>query len=154
MYFHYTILRKGKEYLALLTNANTQWELGHYYDQGYAFVMNASAFNANAAIEIAKQNEGAEIVRLQAELDSLRQDYQKLIEENCHLKSNNPYNPSFSFNQMNPLDVLGFEQKPTKDELKKRYKSISQKLHPDKGGNQYLFVLVKNAYEQLEKSMA
>lgn len=78
MYYHYAVLKKGEEYLAVLTNPNTQWELGHYYDQGYAFCMNVSAFNASSAVEVAKQNEKSEIVRLQAQLSSLQQDYQML----------------------------------------------------------------------------
>lgn len=151
MYYQYAILKKGKEYLAIFTNPNTQWELGHYYDQGYAFVMNASAFNANAAINIAKQNEGAEIIKLQAELDALKQDYQKILEENQSLKFDSSYKYSSNMNAINPLKILGFEKQPTLDKLKTRYRELSQKLHPDKGGSDYLFILVKNSYDQLKK---
>ena len=150
MYFHYVVLKKNKEFLAVLTNPNTQWELGHYYEQGFAFFMEASAFNANSAIEIAKQNESSEIIKLQAELNALRQEYQKILNENSNLKFNSRFGFSFGSNNLNPLEVLGFSARPDHEELKKRYKQLVQKLHPDKGGNKLLMQLVQNAYEQIK----
>lgn len=152
MYFHYVVLKKSKEFLAVLTNPNTQWELGHYYDQGFAFFMEVSAFNASSAIEIAKQNESSEIIKLQAELHALRRDYQNLLNENGNLKFNNRYGHSFGSNNLNPLDILGFSAQPTSEELKKRYRQLAQKLHPDKDGNNFLMQLVQNAYEQLKNA--
>ena len=150
MYFHYVVLKKGKEFLAVLTNPNTQWELGHYHDQGYAFFMNVSAFSASAAIEVAKQNENSEIIKLQSELNALRQEHQNLLNENSSLKFNSRFGYSFGANNLNPLDVLGFTAQPDKDELKKRYRQLAQKLHPDKDGNNFLMQLIQNAYEQLK----
>lgn len=150
MYYHYIILKKNDEYLAVLTNPNTQWELGHYYDQGFAFVMEMRAFNATSAIEIAKQNENSEIVKLRAELDSLRQEHQKILNENYNLKSNNGFGFSVG-NNINPLDVLGFSTHPDKDTLRSRYKTFSQKFHPDKDGSNFLMQLINSAYEQLNK---
>jgi len=154
MYFHYVVLKKNKEFLAVLTNPNTQWELGHYYDQGFAFFMEVSAFSASSAIEIAKQNENSEIIKLQAELNALRQEYQKLLVENSNLKLNNRFGFSYGSNNLNPLDVLGFSVKPDQDELKKRYRQLAQKLHPDKYGSNFLMQLVQNAYEQLKSATA
>ncbi|WP_429085895.1 J domain-containing protein [Aeromonas allosaccharophila] len=152
MYYHYVVLKKNKDFLAVLTNQNTQWELGHYYDQGYAFFMEVQAFNATSAIKIAQQNEDSEIVKLQSELNHLRQEYQKLINENYNLKNKDIFGYSFGSNNLNPLEILGFAIHPTQDELKKRYRQLAQKIHPDKGGNDFLMKLIKNAFEQLNNS--
>lgn len=149
MYYNYVVLKKGGEYLAVLTNPNTQWELGHYYDQGYAFCMDVSAFNASSAVNVAKQNEESEIVRLQAQLNSLQQDYQKLMQENQSLRFGNRYGQSSSINAINPLEVFGFTSMPDKKELKARYRQLSQKFHPDKEGSNFLMHLINEAYEQL-----
>lgn len=154
MYFHYVVLKKQKEFLAVLTNPNTQWELGHYYDQGYAFFMDVSAFSASAAIEVAKQNENSEIIKLQSELNALRQEHQKLLNETINLKFNTRFGRSFGANNLNPLDVLGFTAQPDKDELKKRYRQLTQKFHPDKDGNNFLMQLIQSAYEQLKGNAA
>lgn len=149
MYYNYVVLKRNKEFLAVFTNPNTQWELGHYYDQGYAFFMEAQAFSASAAIEVAKQNESSEIIKLQFELNALRQEYQKLQNENNSLKFNNRFGYSFGAN-LNPLDILGFSSQPNQDELKKRHRQLAQKFHPDKDGNNFLMQLIQSAYEQLK----
>jgi len=152
MYFHYVVLKKNKDFLAVLTNPNTQWELGHYHDQGYAFFMEVSAFSASAAIEVARQNENSELIKLQSELNTLRQEYQNLLNENSNLKFNSRFGYSFGANNLNPLEVLGFNAKPDQDELKKRYRQLAQKFHPDKGGNNFLMQIIQNAYEQLNSN--
>ncbi|WP_313689402.1 J domain-containing protein [Achromobacter sp. JD417] len=149
MYFHYVVLKKNEDFLAVLTNSNTQWELGHYHDQGYAFFMEVSAFSASAAIEVARQNENSEIIKLQSELNALRHEYKKLLSENSNLKFNGRFGYSFGANNLNPLEVLGFTTQPNQEEIKKRYRQLAQKLHPDKGGNNFLMQLIQNAYEQL-----
>lgn len=143
-------MKKEESYLAILTNQNTQWELGHYHDQGYVFIMEVSAFGANSAIEIAKQSEKSEIVKLQAELNSLRHEHQKILEENRNLKFNDQYVSHTRNNDINPLDVLGFIIKPEQSKLKKRYKELSQKYHPDKGGSDFIMKLIQAAYTQLK----
>ena len=144
--YNYAVLKKNNDYLAVFNNSNTYyWDLGHYYDQGYTFLMYVSAFNANSAIEIAKQNVNSELGRLKAELATLRQKYENL--QNI----NNSFGFSTQTNNFNPLDVLGFKTKPDKTELKKRYKSLSQKFHPDKGGSDLLMKMIKDAYDNLNR---
>lgn len=40
-------------------------------------------------------------------------------------------------NYQKALSILGFNSKPTPEELKKRYRSLSSKYHPDIAGNEY-----------------
>ena len=143
-YFEYAILKKDNNYFALLTNPNIQRELGHYFEQGYTLYMYISAFNANSAIEQAKQNENSEISRLHNELNHLRQENQRLRNQNFYSNLN-------SSNNIDPLAVLGFTKKPTSDELKKRYKELSKKLHPDLDGSHFIMQLINEANEQLKK---
>ena len=107
--------------------------------------MEISAFNANSAIELAKQNENSEITKLQNELHYLRQENQKLRSESFNRYANN------NLNSFDPLAIFDFSQNPTKDELKKRFKELSKKLHPDTGGSNFLMQLLNRANEQLEK---
>ena len=143
-YFQYAILKKDNNYFALLTNPNTYLELGHYYEQGYGFYMYISAFNANSAIELAKQNENSEISRLQIELNRLRQENQRLRDQNYNGFSNN-------INNIDPLAVLNFTEIPTQNELKKRFIELSNKFHPDKNGSNFIMQLINEANEQLKK---
>lgn len=153
--YNYVILKKEDNYLAVICNQNTQWELGHYYDQGYTFFMNISAFNAKTAIYLAKCNADSEIGKLQSELATLQQQYQKLQSEYNKLIFNN----SFGFNDpnpnsnLNPLEVFGFKNMPSKEELKKQYKLLSTRVHSDKGGTHWLMCIVNQAYEELRKQI-
>ena len=52
---------------------------------------------------------------------------------------------------MNPYDVLGVDQDASKDDIKKAYKKLAMKNHPDKGGDPKKFQDITNAYEQLTK---
>jgi hypothetical protein len=47
--------------------------------------------------------------------------------------------------------VLGLEEGATSQEVKTAYRNLMKTVHPDKGGNQFLFELVKEAYEQLSE---
>lgn len=51
---------------------------------------------------------------------------------------------------------MGFEELPTVEELRQRYKELSLVLHPDAGGNKQSFVALRTNYETalalLEKS--
>ncbi len=151
---HFAIFKKNEDFLAVVTNQNTEWEIGHYNDQGYIFMMYVSAFNANSAIEIAKQNTSSEIGRLQSELSALRQEYQKLVNENNNLKFSSSFGSSPQSSHFNPLEVLGFENMPTKEDLKKRYKLLSQRCHPEKNGSNLLMVLINEANDSLKRQIA
>jgi hypothetical protein len=51
-------------------------------------------------------------------------------------------------------EILGLSDNPTQQEIKKNYKSLCLKLHPDKNGGveTILFIKVKEAYENLIQS--
>ncbi|MET4161125.1 hypothetical protein ABIE61_000947 [Marinobacterium sp. MBR-111] len=151
--YYFTILQRDDEYLAVIENQNTYWELGHYYDQGFTLVMSVQAFNAKSAIEIAKQNTKSEIARLQFELNDLRQKYQELQNERRWGRfGRSSIGINSQPNDIDPLEVLGFKEMPSREELRKRYKSLSQKVHADKGGNDFLMRMVKEAYDNLSKN--
>lgn len=149
MYYNYAILKKGKEYLALFTNPNTQFELGHYFDQGYMFLMYQSAYNANSAIQLAKESEHSEIARINAELNWLKQENFRLQQENNNLR-NNTFNTPFQQNiNHDPYGVLGIQETASEDEIKKKFQKLSSSLHPDKGGSNYLMSIINQAYDKL-----
>jgi hypothetical protein len=56
--------------------------------------------------------------------------------------------------ELNPIEVLGLRGKPTWDEIKKAYKKLVGKYHPDRNGNSKesndRFVEVCAAFEVLE----
>ena len=55
---------------------------------------------------------------------------------------------------IDPYRVLGLEKTATDDQVKKRYREIVVKLHPDTAGVQgteFLFQLVLAAYQQISK---
>jgi len=153
-YYRYIILKKEKNYLAVIANPNSHWELGHYYDQGYVYFMEINAFNANSAIEQAKQSINSEFIKLKNEIEHLHNENKRLLDENYKLRIGNQFNSFTSINNIKPLEVLGFKKQPTKEELKNRYRSISQKIHPDKdNGSEFIMKLVNEAYEQLKKEI-
>jgi DnaJ-class molecular chaperone len=49
-----------------------------------------------------------------------------------------------------PYRVLGINQNATEDEVKKAYKKMSMKHHPDRGGNHDDFVQVQQAYNEIK----
>ena len=55
---------------------------------------------------------------------------------------------------MNPYNILGVNQNATDDEIKKAYKKLAMKHHPDKGGDEGKFKEITEAYRRLteEKS--
>jgi len=153
-FFNFAIYKKNNDFLAVITNQNAEWEIGHYNEQGYIFLMYVSALNANSAIEIAKQNTNSEIGRLQSELAALRQEYQILLKENNNLKFSSSFGSSPQSSHFYPLEVLGLDKMPDKEELKKRFKLLSQKYHPDRGGSHLLMTLINEANESLKRQLA
>ena len=46
-------------------------------------------------------------------------------------------------------EILGLPTNSTDREVTKKYKQLTLKLHPDRGGNEYLFNLVNEAYNNI-----
>lgn len=53
------------------------------------------------------------------------------------------------FTRMNHYETLGVEKGATKAEIKKAYRKLAQKHHPDRGGNDEEFRRVQGAYDTL-----
>lgn len=49
----------------------------------------------------------------------------------------------------NYYDVLGIDKKATKEDIKKAFRKLAQKHHPDKGGDEALFKEITEAYSTL-----
>lgn len=50
----------------------------------------------------------------------------------------------------NPYETLGIPRSSTKDQARVAYRKLAQKHHPDKGGNEDTFKMVKAAFESIE----
>ena len=57
--------------------------------------------------------------------------------------------PSSDVGQTSYYEVLGVEKAATQDEIKKAYRKLAVKSHPDKGGDPELFKQITEAYEGL-----
>jgi molecular chaperone DnaJ len=49
----------------------------------------------------------------------------------------------------NYYDILGVDKNATKEEIKKKYRELSKKHHPDKGGDEEVFKKINEAYSVL-----
>ena len=47
------------------------------------------------------------------------------------------------------LEVLGIPENPTKSEIKRAYRQLVRKAHPDRGGDAKKFIALRKAYEHL-----
>jgi len=56
---------------------------------------------------------------------------------------------STSMSNEEALEILGLNGSPTQDEVKLAHKKLMQKLHPDRGGNDFLASLLNRARDQL-----
>tara|TARA_Y100001936_G_scaffold135008_1_gene131944 strand:+ start:198 stop:626 length:429 start_codon:yes stop_codon:yes gene_type:complete len=45
--------------------------------------------------------------------------------------------------------ILGLPNNSSKNDITKKYRELSKKLHPDKGGNEYLFNMITESYNKL-----
>nr|XP_033793378.1 translocation protein SEC63 homolog isoform X2 [Geotrypetes seraphini] len=53
------------------------------------------------------------------------------------------------YQEYNPYEVLGLDPGATVSEIKKQYRLLSLKFHPDKGGDEVTFMRIAKAYEAL-----
>ena len=54
-------------------------------------------------------------------------------------------------NTMDPYKVLGVPYDADIQQIREQFKKLVLKAHPDRGGNQKVFQLIKNAYSYLYK---
>lgn len=56
---------------------------------------------------------------------------------------------SSAMSEQEALEVLGLEGVPSADDIKRAHKKLMQKLHPDRGGNDFLASLLNRARDRL-----
>ncbi|NOI73982.1 J domain-containing protein [Vibrio owensii] len=152
--FVYKILKKDGNCLAIPTNSFNGFdsiELTALYNQGYVCCSEITATNTNRAIEIYNEMIKSEVVRLNQELSRLQAENYELKRLNENLKRNSAWSHETS-GSVRYFELFGFSEFPSPDELKKRYKSLCMRLHPDKQGDKQLFQLINHAYQELNKT--
>ncbi|SVE28952.1 uncharacterized protein METZ01_LOCUS481806, partial [marine metagenome] len=50
---------------------------------------------------------------------------------------------------IDPYSVLGVSRNASKDDIKKAYRKLAMKNHPDRGGDETKFKEIKEAYERI-----
>lgn len=53
---------------------------------------------------------------------------------------------------MNPYKILGINEQATDDEIKRAYRAMAAKYHPDVGGDAWVFEQVREAYDRIRQS--
>ncbi|MCE7576499.1 J domain-containing protein [Aliivibrio fischeri] len=149
----YKIIKKDGESLAIPNSAGIfdSMELSALYAQGYVFCCEITAPTPSRAIEIYNELVKSEIIKLQQEITRLQAECSNLQRQNESLKQNSSQWSHESSNSIKYYELFGFSEFPQPDELKKRFKSIQSKLHPDKGGDKQLSQLFNKAYSVLTK---
>ncbi|MDQ0739277.1 DnaJ domain-containing protein [Pseudomonas sp. W4I3] len=151
-YLH-TLIRKEEIILAIPKGAYSfiSDELNALYDQGFIACSEIWAPTPLRAVEIFKENEKLEINRLRQEITRLQKACDELYSENEGLRRNSSHAQNSNSSVRN-YEIFGFANTPQPEELKKRYRSLRQRVHPDKGGDTQLFQLIQKAFEQLTKN--
>ena len=149
----FIIIKKDESVLAIPNgfNGSISAELNALYSQGFIWCSEITAPNPTRAVEIYNENVKLEVVRLKQELSRLKAAYNELQRQNESLKRNSSWSHATS-SSVKYYELFGFSEFPQPDELKKRFKSIRLKLHPDKGGDKQLFQLFQQVYESLTKT--
>ena len=52
---------------------------------------------------------------------------------------------------MNPYKILGINEKATDEEIKRAYRAMAAKYHPDVGGDAWVFEQVREAYDRIKE---
>lgn len=114
-------------------------------------------------------HEGEDISQLNKEqLKALEQHYQERDKPSCYLirvilqRAGKTYHEDSKHGNFSSvaapsvdeaLQILGLEKNPSKEAVVKAHRSLMQKLHPDRGGNDYLASRVNLAKEILIKHL-
>ena len=53
---------------------------------------------------------------------------------------------------MNPYKILGINEQATEEEIKRAYRAMAAKYHPDVGGDAWVFEQVREAYDRINQS--
>lgn len=149
----FVIIKKDDSVLALPNGlyGRVSTELNALYSQGYIFCCEITASSPARAVEIYNENEKREIVRLKQELSRLQAAYSELKRQNETFKKSSSWSHESS-DSLKYYELFGFSEAPQPEELKKRFKSIRQKLHPDRNGDTQLFQLFEQVYDSLTKT--
>lgn len=151
--YAYKLIRKDEIVLAVpsMQYGIASYELNALCAQGFIIYCEITASTPVRAVEIFKENEKLEINKLKQELFHLHTKYNEIQRENENLRCESSLSRK-SNNSVKYYEIFGFSNPPNPDDLKKRYRFLRQRLHPDKGGDTQLFQLIQQVYEQLEKA--
>jgi len=151
--YNYTIVVKGEIALAIPSAqfGRISYELEALYDQEFVYCYEIQAANPLRAVNIFKENEKRETTKLRNEINRLQAAYDEMQRENDTLKRNS-YHSQAPRGSVKYYEIFGFSSTPQPTELKKRYRSLCQKLHPDKEGDKQLFQLIQQAYKSLTEA--
>ncbi len=95
-----------------------------------------------------KQNDAQSAALLMAYLNRMHPDWSE-GENHDH-----GYTPSDSdMSEQQARDILGVSEKATKEEINTAHKRLMQKMHPDRGGSDYLAQQINRARDKLLKSL-
>ena len=152
---YFDILKNNEVYLALDINLCNNHIL--YSDlalQNFIVVgRNYRANNVKEAIERFKDWEKVEFNKLNTYIKELegRNNNLRTENSNLHQKILELHSTPNIINKKDfYLQLFDFGTLPTKEELKTRYKELSQLIHPDKKGDTKLFQLINEANTFLE----
>lgn len=145
----FNVFKRGDDYFAIFMSANSQNEMHHYRDQGYAFWGPVNASNASLAVEFARQQDSSTISTLEAKIREHELEIQKLSNEVLQARAKQQATFSSPFD-VDPLTILGLAPGATTEEIKMRARILTKSFHSDRGGSDYLMSLVNDAKDRLK----
>ena len=81
-----------------------------------------------------------------------RQKWREHINENAHANDSSSINTKMTIEEA--YNILGLENNATHEEIIDAHRKLMQKLHPDRGGNDYLASKINQAKDLLLKKAA